>query len=189
MLQEPNMVARPGTADDGLRGQQRIFEIARGGLGRGKGRSRQVVLSEPELNGFLSRHLAEAAKIPVKDGAVRLVGDGLVEFKGQLPLRHVLAAVPLVPIVDFLPIPWLERPVWLHLEARASLEVGAARGQRRYLRLDVERFALGRQPLPQALLRLLLGPATSSLLRWRMPEAVEAITIEPGIVVIKTAAS
>src|SRR5258705_3580645 len=54
MLQEPNMVARPGTADDGLRGQQRIFEIARGGLGRGNGRSRQAVLSAAELHRLLS---------------------------------------------------------------------------------------------------------------------------------------
>src|SRR2546430_14236416 len=89
LLQEPTVVTAPGTADDGMRGQQKVFDIARGALGQGRGRSRQVVLSEPELNGFLSRHLAEAAKIPVMAGAVRLVGDGIVEFKAQLRLRHV----------------------------------------------------------------------------------------------------
>jgi len=185
--QEPEIVANPGTADDGVRGQQKIYDIARGGPGRPRARSRQVVLSEPELNGFLFRHLAEAARVPVVAGGVRLVGDGIVEFKGQLPLRHVLAAWPLVHFVDLLPRPWLERPVWLHLWARASLEVGAARSQRRHLRLDVERFALGRQPLPETMLKLLVSPATLSLFRWRMPDSVEGITIEPRAVVVKTA--
>lgn len=187
MLQDPNFAAAPGTVDDGQRGQQKIYDIARVWPGRGKGRTRQVVLSEPELNGFLSRHLGEAAGIPIAAGAVRLVGDGMMEFKGQLQVRHMLVAVPLSPIVDLLPISWLERRIWLHLGARASLEVGASKGQRRYLRLDVERFALGRQPLPEALLRLLLSPGARGLLRWRMPDAVEAITIEPGTVVIRTA--
>ena len=189
MLQEPVVDPSPGTAEDGVRGQQKIYDIARGVPGRTKGRPLQVSLTEPELNAFLSRHLTEAARIPVVTGGVRLVGDGIIEFKGQLPLRQVLTSLLFVPVVDLIPGAWLERSVWLHLGARASLEVGAARGQRRFLRLDVERFALGRQPLPEMLLRLLLGPETMRLFRWHMPEAVEAITIEPGMVVIRTAAS
>lgn len=186
-LQEPEIAANPGTADDGVRGQQKIYDVARGSSGRSKTRLRQVVLSEPELNGFLARHLGEAGRIPLAVGTVKLVGDGVVELKGQLPLRHVLAARPLVPILDLLPDRWLERSVWLHLGTRASLEVGTARSQRRYLRLDVERFALGRQPLPEILMRLLVSPATLGLLRWRMPDTVEGITVEPGVVVVRTA--
>jgi hypothetical protein len=180
MLQEPEVPVAAGTAEDGIRGQQKIYAVIRG-AGRATGRTRQIVLSEPELNALLSRHLAEAATIPFGPGAVRLVGDGLVEFKGQVPLRHVLA------IANLLPATWLEQPVWLHLWARASLEVGAARGQRRYLRLDIERLALGRQPLPGVLSLLLLNPVILSQLRLRIPEAVEAITIETRMVVIRIA--
>lgn len=181
MLEEPEVPVAAGTAEDGVRGQQKIYAMLRGGAGRAAGRARQIVLSEPELNAFLSRHLAEAAKVPFGHGAVRLVGDGIIEFKGQLPLRNVLA------IANLLPAPWLEQPVWLHLWARASLEVGAARGQRRHLRFDIERLALGRQPLPGVLPRLLLNPTILSQLRWRIPETVEAITIETRMVVIRIA--
>ena len=180
MLQEPEVPAAAGTAEDGVRGQQKIYAIIRG-AGRATGRTRQIVLSEPELNGFLSRHLAEAATIPFGPGAVRLVGDGMIEFKGQVPLRHVLA------IASLLPTTWLEQPVWLHLWARVSVEVGSARGQRRYLRLDIERFALGRQPLPGVLPVLLVNPVILSQLRLRIPETVEAITIEARMVVIRIA--
>ena len=180
MLQEPEVPVAAGTAEDGVRGQQKIYAIIRG-AGRATGRTRQIVLSEPELNALLSRHLAEAATIPFGPGAVRLVGDGMIEFKGQVPLRQVLA------IANLLPATWLEQPVWLHLWARASLEVGAARGQRRYLRLDIERLALGRQPLPGVLPLLLLNPVILSQLRLRIPETVEAITIETRMVVIRIA--
>ena len=182
MLQEPEVPTAGGTAEDGLRCQQKIYEIVRGGSGRAqKGPVRQVILTEPELNAFLSRHLTEAAKLPIGSGAVRLVGDGIVEFKGQLPLRHALA------MTDLLPIRWLEQPVWVHLGARASLEVGAARGQRRYLRFDIERFALGNQQFPNVLTHLLVNSAILNQLRWRIPDAVEAITVEPRRVVIRTA--
>ena len=180
MLQEPEVPVAAGTAEDGVRGQQKIYAIIRG-AGRATGRTRQIVLSEPELNAVLSRHLAEAATIPFGPGAVRLVGDGIIEFKGQVPLRHVLA------IANLLPATWLEQPVWLHLWARASLEVGAARGQRRYLRLDIERLALGCQPLPGVLPLILLNPVILNQLRLRIPETVEAITIETRMVVIRIA--
>lgn len=180
MSQEPEVLVASGTAEDGVRGQQKIYEIA-SGSGRTRGRAREVTISEPELNAFLSRHLAEAAKTPFGSGTVRLVGDGFVEFKGQIPLRHVLA------IADLLPARWLERPVWLHLGARTSLEVAAGRAHRRYLRLDVDRLAIGRQPLPGVLLRVMLNPAVLNQLRWRVPETVEAITIENRSVVIRTA--
>jgi len=181
LFQEPEIAAAAGTAEDGLRCQQKIFEIVRGGRPDKGGRLRPVALSEPELNAFLSRHLVEAGKIPLGSTTVRLVGDGIVELKGQLPLRRALA------IPDLLPIRWLEQPVWVHLAARASLEVGAARNQRRYLRLDIERFALGKQQIPGVLTRLLVSSAILSQLRWRLPDTVEAITVEPRMVVIRTA--
>jgi hypothetical protein len=181
LFQEPEIAAAPGTAEDGLRCQQKIFEIARGGKLAKRGPTRPVALSEPELNAFLSRHLVEAARIPLGSASVRLVGDGVVELKGQIRLRRALA------IPDLLSMRWLEQPVWVHLGARASLEVDAARNQRRYLRLDIERFALGRQQIPRVLARLVVSSAILNQLRWRLPDTVEAITVEPRTIVIRTA--
>jgi len=160
-----------------------MFDIARGGAGRARGAQHAVVISEAELNGFLSRNLVEVAKMPVSVRAVRLAGNGIVEFKGLLSLRDVLSASPLSTLV---PGTWLERQVWLYLTARASLEVGATRTQRRYLRFDLKRFAIGRQPLPGFFRWFLPSPGLQGLLRWRMPDSVESITVEPGSVVIRT---
>lgn len=183
LAQEPDVPVTQGSAEDGARAQQKIFDLIRGETPKARGRPHEVVLTEAEINRFLSRNLVEAAGMPVAVRAVRLTGNGVVEFKGLLPLREVLSAAPVASVV---PTAWLDRQCWLHLEAKASLEVGAARKQRRYLRLDVQRFAIGRQRLPGTLLRLLAGPRVQELLRWRMPESVEGLTIEPGAVVIKT---
>ena len=183
LLQEPDLTAALGSSEDGARGQQKIFDIARGGAGRARGTQHAVVISEAELNAFLSRNLVEIAKMPVSVRAVRLAGDGIVEFKGLLLLRDVLSASPLASLI---PGAWLDRQVWLRLTARASLEVGATRSQRRYLRFDLQRFAIGRQPLPGFFRWLLPSPGLQGLLRWRMPDSVESITIESGTVSIKT---
>ena len=183
LFQEPEVPAAVGSPEDGIRGQQKIFDLARGGAGRARIGPQAVVLSEAELNSFLSRNLVEVAKMPIAVRAVRLAGNGVVQLKGLVVLRDVLSASPLASLV---PSTWLERQVWLHLTARASLEVGATRSQRRYLRFDLQRVAIGRQALPGFFRWLLPSPGIQGLLRWRMPDSVESITIESGTVVIKT---
>jgi hypothetical protein len=183
LAQEPDVPAAQGSAEDGARAQQKVFDLIRGEAPKARGRPHEVVLTEAEINRFLSKNLVEAAGMPVAVRAVRLAGEGVVEFKGLLPLREVLSAAPVASLV---PAAWLDRRCWLHLEVRASLEVGTARKQRRYLRLDVERFAIGRQRLPGRLLWILAGPRVQELLRWRMPESVDGLTIDRGTLVIKT---
>jgi len=183
LVKEPEVAAVVGSPEDGSRGQQKIFDLARGGAGRARSAPQAVVLSEAELNSFLSRNLVEVAKMPITVRAVRLAGDGVVEFKGLVALRDVLSASPLASLT---PRAWLERQVWLHLTARANLEVGTTRSQRRYLRFDLQRVAIGRQALPGFFRWLLPSPGIQGLLRWRMPDSVESITIESGKVVIKT---
>ena len=183
LLQEPQVTAAQGTPEDGIRAQQKIFDIARAEPARRGGRPHQTSITEAELNRFLSKNLVEVARVPVVFGGVRLPGDGAVELKALLPLRDVLSSSLVSGLV---PTPWLDRRVWLHVSATTSLEVGTTRSQRRYLRFDVQRLSIGRQPLPVTLLRVLSSPALQGLLRWRMPEAVEVITIEPGAVTIRT---
>ena len=180
----PDVVLPATTAADGLRAQQKIYEIA-----RGRGGSRDIALTEAELNAFLSRHLADAAELPLTGLCVRLVDRDLVEFAGRLPSRHLARELALASLVDRLPSRWFDRPVWLSVRARVGTERGASREQRRYLRLDVERFALGRQPLPSMLVRLMFSPATLRVLRWPLPETVESVSAEPGRVVIRVASS
>jgi hypothetical protein len=145
------------------------------------------VMTEAELNQFLSKHLVEAARMPVTVGALRLRGDSIVELKALLSVRDLLSASWFMPAATFAPSAWLERRVWLHLEAKTSLEVGTSRSLRRYLRFEVQRFAIGCQPLPGGLLRLLPSPGLQGLFRWRLPDSIEGITVEPGAVAVRVA--
>ena len=183
-LRTPDLVSAPIAAADGLRAQQKIFDVIRRA---GSGRPHAVTLSERELNAFLGRHLAETADMPLRRLAVRLPNDGHAEIVGQLPLRHLLGVAPLSALAGILPAGWLDRGVWLTLRTRVTLEGGGGARDRRYLRLDVERFWLGRLPLPEVMLRVLLDPGALRLLRSPMPEAIDGLRIEPGRLVIQTA--
>src|SRR3990172_3383335 len=152
-LQEPALATAETSAADGVRAQQKILEIAHGKT-ESTGR---VVLTEREVNAFLARHLAGAADLPLTGIAVRLRGDGVV----GAPLLSTLAGLA--------PAGWLERPVWLHVGARPRIEPPATRGGRRHLYLDVERFAVGRQRLPVALVKLSLDPGGLRILAWAPP--------------------
>ena len=180
----PDIALAPTSSGDGLRAQQKIFDVIHR---TGGGRSHTVSLSEREVNAFLSRHLGEAADLPLRNLAVRLPSDGRAEFAGQLPLRQLLGVAPFSALAGVLPRSWLDRGVWLSLRARVTVESGERARERRHLRLDVERFRLGRLRLPEVMLRVLLDPAALRLLRWPMPEAIDGLRIEPGRLVIQTA--
>lgn len=181
-IRAPDIARAPTSAADGVRAQQKIFEIVRRA---GGGRPHAVSLSEREVNAFLGRHLTEAADLPLRNLAVRLPGDGRAEIAGQLPLSQLLGVAPLSALVGVLPQAWLDRGAWLTLRTRVTLEGGAR--ERRHLRLDVERFWLGRLRLPEVMLRILLDPAVLRLLRSPLPEAIDGLRIEPGRLVIQAA--
>lgn len=187
ILQRPGIAVSVPTAEDGRRAQEKIYEIV-GREGRSGGVSRvPIVLSEAELNAFLARHLGEAADLPISALTVRLEGNGLVGVAGLVPLKHLLGEAPLTALVDLLPTRWVERPVWLRIRTRVRVERGTS--GRRYLRLDVREFALGRQRLPAMLPRLVLDPATLYLLRWPLPEGIAGVTVEKGRVLLRPASS
>jgi len=180
-LGTPDIAGQPTSAADGVRAQQKIFDILRGtGGAGGSRRARSVSLSERELNAFLSRHLSEAADLPLAHVGVRLPSDGRAEVGGQLPLGQ-LASLPI-------PTSWLDRGIWLTIRARVTLEGNEEARDRRHLRLDVERFWIGRLRVPELMLRVLLDPTALRLLRWPTPESIDGLRIEPGRIIIQTAA-
>jgi hypothetical protein len=181
-LRTPEFATGPVTAADGIRAQQKIFEVMRRA---GSGRPHTVTLSEREVNAFLGLHLAETADMPLRHLVVRLPDAGRADIAGQLPLRQLLGVAPLSALTGVLPSAWLDRGIWLALRSRVTLEGDAA--TRRHLRLDVQRFWLGRLRLPEMMLRVLVDPDALRLLRASMPDAVDGLRIEPGRLVVQTA--
>jgi hypothetical protein len=183
LLRAPDFVAPPTAKADGIRAQQKIFDFLRRGS---SGRPRSLVLSEREVNAFLSRHLGETSEMPLRNLAVRLPGDGRGEIAGQIPARDLLNVAPLSALAGVLPSAWLDHAIWLSLRARVTLEPGDGPRDRRHLRLDVERFWLGRLRLPEVMLRVLLDPAALRLLRWQVPSTLEGVRIEPGRLIVQS---
>ena len=188
MLRSPEVQVPPATPSEGKAAQAKIFEVARRAeQGRAAGSSSgepPVVFSERELNAFVSRHLTQAADLPLADIAVRLPDKGRVEITTRIPLRQLLSE-PLASVGSRLPATWLDHGVWLRVGGEAGVERRGA-GNRRYLRIDVDRLSVGRQPLPSILARLILDPATLQLLRWRLPDGVSNVAIEPGRAIVTT---
>jgi hypothetical protein len=166
------------TAADGARAQRKLFDLA-----TGRARAGTVTFSEAEVNALLGRHLVEARGVRLGDPAARLLGDDRVLVTAHLPLQQLLDDAGVPGLGSVLTTRWRARPVWLRVAAHVRVDDGA----RRQLRLEVEHFALGRQRLPAAALRLLLDPAAVGLLRWPLPQDVDSVVIEPGRVVIRAA--
>lgn len=183
ILADPNLPAI--TLSDEARAAQKLTQITR----VGRGRPREIVsLTEGELNALLARRLAELAEVPLSRVQVQLTGAGRAEVAGQVPLAAILSEHPVSRLASVVPSGWQQRPVWLRLRVQARME-SRDDGRRRYLRLDIERFWLGQRRLPSILPRLVLSPATLSLLQLRMPDSVREVAIDAGRVDVTKAAS
>ena len=175
LFEPPVVEAIRFAPDDGVRAQQKIFDLA-----RRRTRAAPVVLSEAELNAFVSRHL-DPADLPFGEPALRLRSDDLAEIAGTVPLGRLLQESPLGALAQALPAGWLARPVWLTVRMRAEIVTEP----RRALRLKARRVAIGRQRVPVVVLRLVLDPSSLRLMRIALPPHVETVRIEPGRVVIQ----
>jgi hypothetical protein len=122
--------------------------------------------------------------MPLTVIAVRLPHDDMVELTGHLPARALLGEVWGTGTSGFLPARWLDRPIWVRIQGQAGLDTGS--GGQRYVRIDVDRFWLGRRRVPALLVRLLFSPVALRLLRWPAPEGIESLRVHPGRVVILT---
>jgi hypothetical protein len=166
------------TAADGTRAQRKLFDLARESR-----RGETITLTEGELNALLARHLVDARGLRMGGLSARLVGGDRLELHGRSSVGAILEEASLGAAAAVLPASWQARPVRLHVGARVRIDAGPPR----QLRMDVDEFAVGRQRLPVFTLRLLVDPATVSLLRWRLPDHVEQVSVEPGRVIIRTA--
>src|SRR5256885_2737388 len=114
LLQAPIVEPVPFSPEDGVRAQQKIV-----GLVRRSTRAGSVVLSEAELNAFVSRHL-DPADLPLREPAIRLRGDDLVNIVGTVSLGRLLNESPLAPLAEALPAGWVARRIRLAGGARSG---------------------------------------------------------------------
>jgi hypothetical protein len=184
LLQAPSDLPASGTAADGHRAQQKIYDMSRAAHPTPRA-GEAVVITEPELNAFLARHLIDAVDVPLAEIAVRMVGDDGVQIYGRTTVREFLTEPPLTTAVQALPARWQRQRVWLRFDGKVRVESTTAKGGRRLLRVDLQRVWIGRQPLPAFFARLALDPTVLGLLRWRIPSRLEAVSIEPGRAIIR----
>jgi hypothetical protein len=168
---------------DGYSAQQKLYEVVLRQSGRSS-RTDPIVLSEREANAFLSRHLAEAAGVPLSPLVVRFE-RGLLFAQGQTPLRNLFQGPPFAQLLPYFPDKRLDQPVWVTVRARISVEDSGVSANR-YGTVTVTDLELGRQPVSSSLLYVLMGPSGAGLFRWRVPAVVESIQIEEGKAIIQT---
>ncbi len=173
---------------DEARALQKLAQITRAGRGRPRQPGETVSLTEAELNALLARRLAELAELPLSRVQLRLPGGGRAEIAGQVPLAAMLSERPVSRLTSLVPAGWQRTPIWLRFRLQASLDP-KDEGRRRYLRLDIERFWVGQRRLPSVLPRLMLSPATLSVLHLRLPDSVREVVIEVGRIDVTTGAS
>src|SRR5262245_38807573 len=177
LLGQPATAPVVTTQADGSRAQQKLFDLTR----RRRGSPETVVITEPELNALLMRHLVEARGIQLGAPSARLLGGDRLEVTGTRPLGRIFEEMSLGSVGSVLPASWLERPIWLRVGAHVRVEE-----RPRHLRLDVDALVVGRQRVPALALRLLMDPGGVGMLRWQLPPHIESVTIEPGRAIIKT---
>jgi len=182
MFERPAASYEVGSAADGRRAQQKLFELA-GKLASGRRDQKRVsvTISDRELNAFLARHVSD--ELPFADGAVRFLGNGVVEVAGRLPLRAVLGG-SFSPVARALPEGWARQPVWLRLRGPLRLEAGSGRSDRRRFRLEVDALWIGNCRLPAFVAGLLPEGLVSRATRWPVSESVDSVVVEPGRLIV-----
>lgn len=177
-----------GATADGARAQQKVYEIVRRAYGGGRQGDR-VTLTEREINALLTRHVQDGT-LPLDHPSVKLVGAGVADIAGRLPLQQLLTDPPIQSLSAILPTSWRDRPVWVRIEGRPQIDAGAGAGRgQRYLRIDMDRAWIGRQRVPTTLLKVMLSPSHLRALNWPVPPSIDAVSVEPGRLVVMIASA
>ena len=177
MLERPGASYEVGNPVEGRRAQQKLFELSGGTASPRDQRRASVTLTEREINAFLARHVSDT--LPLAEGAVHLMENGVVEVTGRLPLRGVLGD-SVLSIARDVPEGWSGRPVWLRLRGPLRLETGSARGDVRRLRLEVESLWVGNRRIPAFVLIVLPEGPVRRATRWPVPATIDSVLVEPG---------
>jgi len=164
------------TAEDGLRAQGKLAEILKRQAGLSS-RQDPVVLTEPEINAFLARHL-ESRHLRLDPLRVRL-RPGRVEVSGGLPVDALLQRSPLAGLRPFFPLIVLDRRLWVTVRGRVLVEEGEGE-------FRLEGWALGRQGLPRWWAGFVPLRRNADLFRWRVPAVVDRVEIGEDRVAIHT---
>lgn len=177
-LENPGIQPLRVSPEDAARAQQKLFRVIRGGG------TEPVVVSEAELNAFVSRNV-DHRDLPFDDPLIFLREGEAVDIVGQMPLGRLLAESPFGLLSVLMPERWRAHPVWLQVRTSAEFE----REPRRQLRLDVRRVTVGEQRLPAVALRLFFDPARLRFVRIAVPATVADIRVQSGRVVIRPTSS
>lgn len=180
----PDVAETEFTRSDGYAAQQKIFEVLQRESGRSS-RKDPIVLSDREVNAFLSRHLSQSVGLPLSPLSVRFTrGEALVQ--GRTPLRKLLQGPPFAQLLPYISDQRLDRPVWVTVRGRLSVDSSIGSSAARYGKVSLTSLWLGKQPVSGWLLTIMMGPSSAYLLRWQVPSIVESIDIEEGQLVIRT---
>jgi hypothetical protein len=176
----PDVPTAPFTRNDGYAAQQKLYEVASRQAGRSSRRD-PIVITQPEANAFLSRHL-EQSGLPLSPIVVRFSkGQNLAQ--GQTAFRYLLQGPPFAQLAPYISDKRLDEPVWVTVEGTIKVE---GTGTSRHGRVAVTQFALGKQHLGSFLLFLLMGSSGGGLLKWPLPAVVDEIRVGDGQLFIST---
>jgi len=168
---------------DGYAAQQKLYEVVLREAGRSNHKE-PIVLTEREASAFLSRHLAESARVPLSDLTVRFDADEFVA-QGQTPLRSLVQNPLFSYLVSYIPEKQLDHTVWVSVRGRISIDEPTV-GDKRRAKVTITQLTLGRQPISPFLLYATMGPSGAGLLEWPVPKVVESVQIQKGQAIIRT---
>src|SRR5262249_39940047 len=131
-----------------------------------------------------SNHLVEDTRRPLSEVTVKF-GSGEFVARGRMPLRGVIQDRPLAYLAPYISAKWLDQSVWVSIRGKIDIESQAG-GGKRYGKVIVSEFELGRQPVGTLLLYAILGPSGGGLLEWQVPSVVESVQFENGEAIIRT---
>jgi hypothetical protein len=170
---------------DGYAAQRKLYEVVLRQAGRSS-RKDPIILTEREASAFLSHHLEEAGRRPLSlSDLIVKFGPGEFVARGHMPLRSLIQDRPFAYLVPYISAKWLDQSVWVSIRGRINIEASAS-GGKRYGKVIVSQFELGRQPVGTFLLYAMLGPSGGGLLEWPVPPVVESVQIENGQAIIGT---
>ena len=163
--------------------ERKLAEIGLRASGRST-RSEPLVLSEPEVAALVSTHLADAG-LGLSPVTVRL-RPGQASLQGRLPVAAFVEASRVAWAVPALPRSTLRSPVWITLVGHLELERPAGPRRPRYAQAALLATRIGRIPVPNWLLSLMLGPRGASLLRWQVPGVIDHLEVGEGRLTLRT---